>query len=352
MRLCVNAAAAALLAVCLAPTYAQTAATQTPVKKHTATPKAKTPAGPTVQEQIQAMQKQLADQASQIENLKNGMAEKDAQLKKTAQAAADAQAAASRAEAAAAVQQQAVGENAAAVTSLQSAVTGLKSSETTLAATVTDETAKIKKAIDNPSVLHYKGITLAPGGFIEGDTVFRPHATGGDIATSFGAIPYEHADAYSLSEFYAAANSSRLSLLAEGKVNWGTLRGYYEGDFIGVGASTSNTQSNSYLLRQRLLYIQAETNSRLSFTLGQLWTLATEDKKGITSAAADVAVPLTADPNYMTGFVWTRQYGFRVVKSFDKAAFAFSVENPRILRSPMPLHWPETPHTPCSAAPV
>jgi len=275
MRFSVNAAAAALLAVCLVPSYAQTSETKPPVKKHVAAQKAKTPPAPTVQEQIQALRQQLQDQASQIESLKTGMAEKDAQLKKTAQAAADAQASAARAEAAASLQQQAVGENAAAVTTLQSAVTGVKASQTTLAAAVTDETAKIKKVIDSPGALHYKGINLTPGGFIEGDTVFRSHATG-------------------------------------------------------VGTATSNNQSNSYLLRQRLLYIQAETNSHLSFTVGQLWSLATEDRKGITSAAVDVAVPLSVDPNYMPGFVWTRQYGFRVVKSFDKAAFAVSLENPQV----------------------
>ena len=330
MRFFVHAVAAALLAVCLVPCSAQTASTKPPVKKHTATQKAKTPPAPSVQEQIQALQKQLADQASQIESLKTGMAEKDAQLKKTAQAVADAQAAASRAEAAATTQQQAVGENAAAVTTLQSAVTGLKASETALTATVTDETAKIKKSIDSPSVLHFKGITLTPGGFLEGDTVFRSHATGGDIATGFGAVPYEHADSYSLTEFYGSASVSRFTLLAEGKVNWGTVRGYYETDFVGVGTASSNTQSNSYLLRQRLLYAQAETNNHLSFTVGQLWSLAAEGRKGMTTAAADVAVPQTGDPNYMPGFVWTRQYAFRVIKSFNKAAFGVSVENPQL----------------------
>jgi len=198
-----------------------------------------------------------------------------------------------------------------------------------LAATVTDDTSKIKKSIENPVALHYKGITLTPGGFLEGDTVFRPHATGGDIATAFSAIPFEHADSYSLSEFYGSASASRFTLMAEGKVNWGTIRGYYEADFIGVGTSSSNNQSNSYLLRQRLLYAQAETNSHLSITVGQLWSLATENKKGITSPAADVPVPMTGDPNYMPGFVWTRQYALRVVKSFSKAAVAIAVENPQ-----------------------
>ncbi|MGD0096062.1 MAG: hypothetical protein ABSB60_06175 [Terracidiphilus sp.] len=330
MRFRAHAASAALLAVCFVAAYGQTTPDKSPAKKRATTQKAKAPSAPSVQEQIEALREQLETQASQIESLKAGMAEKDVELKKAAQVAADARAAASRAEAAASVQQQAVGENAAAVTSLQTAVTGLKASESTLTSTVTDETAKLKKAIESPSVMHYKGITLTPGGFVEGDTVFRSHATGGDIATSFGAVPYEHADSYSLTEFYASASASRLTLLAEGKVNWGTVRGYYEGDFIGVGASSSNTQSNSYVLRQRLLYVQAETNNHLSFTVGQTWSLATEDRKGITSAAVDVTVPLTGDPNYMPGFVWTRQYGFRVVKTYDKMAFAASVENPQL----------------------
>ena len=330
MRFRLLAVGAAMLALCLLDSYCQTTETRTPKQTPAAQKKAKTPAVSAVEAEIQALRQQLQDQASQIDSLKTGMAEKDVQLKQAAQAAADAQAAAARAEAAASAQQRSVGENSDAVTTLESAVIGLKTSQAAQAAALTDETAKVRKAIDSPSVLHYKGIALTPGGFLEGDTVFRTHATGGDIATSFGALPYEHADAYSLSEFYGSASSSRLTLMTEGKLRWGTVRGYYEGDFIGVGASTSNTQSNSYLLRQRLLYAQAETNSKLSFTVGQLWSLATEGKKGITSAAADVAVPQTADPNYMPGFVWTRQYAFRAVKSFDKAAVGISVENPQL----------------------
>jgi hypothetical protein len=50
-----------------------------------------------------------------------------------------------------------------------------------------------------------------------GETVWRQHATGGDIPTAFSALPYEHADAYSLSEFYGSARQSRVSMMAEGK---------------------------------------------------------------------------------------------------------------------------------------
>ena len=58
-------------------------------------------------------------------------------------------------------------------------------------------------------------------------------ATGGDIPTAFSALPYEHADAYSLSEFFGDARQSRITLMVEGKTNWGTLRGYYEADWSG-----------------------------------------------------------------------------------------------------------------------
>ena len=112
-------------------------------------------------------------------------------------------------------------DNATAVTTLQTTVTDLKGNQASLAATVSDETAKIKKDIESPNVLHYKGISLTPGGFTAGETVYRTKATGGDIPTAFNALPYEGADAYSLSEFYGSARQSRVSLMAEGKTKLG-----------------------------------------------------------------------------------------------------------------------------------
>ena len=161
--------------------------------------------------------------------------------------------------------------------------------------------------------------------------MWRSKATGGDIPTAFNALPYEHADAYSLSEFYGDARQSRVTLMAEGKVNWGTLRGYYEADWLGTGISSNNNQSNSYVLRERVLWGQAETNNHWAFTGGQMWSLATEDKKGLSNLSGDIMTPQTIDPNYIVGFVWTRQYGFRVTKTWDHLAIGAAVENPQIL---------------------
>jgi TolA-binding protein len=335
-----NITAMLILAVSVAASYGQTSATNPPVKKHVATAsatapakpvvavKTKKPASPTVEEQIQALRHDLE---SQINSLKTSLAEKDAQLQRAQQAAAEAQASAAKAEAAATAQQQAVTENTSAVNTLQSSVTGLKGSQDKLATKVTEETEKIKKEITNPTALHYKGINITPGGFAAGETVYRTKATGGDIPTAFNAIPYEGADGYQLSEFYGSARQSRVTMLAEGKTNWGTLRGYFEADWLGTGITSNNNQSNSYVLRQRILYAEAKTNSNWTVAGGQLWSLATEVKKGISSAPSDVLTPLTIDPNYVPGFIWTRQYGFRVVKSSDHAAFGIAVENPQLL---------------------
>ena len=85
------------------------------------------------------------------------------------------------------------------------------------------------------------------------------------------------------------------------------------------------------MLRQRVLWAQAETNNHWAFTGGQMWSLATEDKKGLSNLSGDIMTPQTIDPNYNVGFVWTRQYGFRVTKTGKFASFGVAVENPQVL---------------------
>jgi hypothetical protein len=321
-------AAVAILVAGLVASSAYAVDPAPPAKKHVATKKAKTPPPPTVADQIQALKDQLE---GEINGLKTSLAEKDAQLQKAQQAAAEAQAAADKAQAAANASQTAITDNTAAVSTLQTTVTDLKANAVSLTNTVSDETSALKKAIANPPALHYKGITITPGGYAAGETVYRSKATGGDIPTAFTSIPYEQADAYQLSEFFGSARQSRVTMMAEGKTDWGTLRGYWEADWLGTGITSNNNQSNSYVLRQRVLWAQAALKNGWAFTGGQLWSLATEDKVGISNLSGDILTPQTIDPNYVAGFVWTRQYGFRVTKTFPKAAFGFAAENPQLL---------------------
>jgi hypothetical protein len=330
MNIKIKAIAAVVLAAGLTSAYAQSAdPAPAPAKKtakHTAVKPKPVPAATAAEldELKQEMQ-------TQINSLKQQLSDRDVQLKQAQDAAAAAQASASRAEAAASSQQQAVTENASAVTTLQSTVTDLKANQTNLVTTIQDGQAAVKKAIESPDSLHYKGIEITPGGYAAAETVYRSRATGGDIATPFSAIPFDGTDASHLSEWYSTARQSRVAMMAVGKTDWGTLRGYWEADWLGTGVTSNNNQSNSYVLRERVLWAQAALNNGWAFTGGQLWSLATEDRQGLSNISGDVLTPQTIDPNYNAGFVWTRQYGFRVTYSAPKFAIGIAAENPQVL---------------------
>jgi hypothetical protein len=305
-----------------------TGTTSTSSTTHKTTRKA-APKKPSVESQIQSLRD---DMTTQIQQLKQQLADRDQQLQQAQQAAAAAQAAAAQAQQQAAQQSGVLTENTQSVSSLQGAVNDLKTSNTSLATTVQEDQAKVEKQILNPDVIHFKGVTISPtGSFLAGETVYRTHATGGDIPTAFSSLPYEHADAYALSEFYGTARQSRVALMAEGRTGSATLRGYYEADWLGTGITSNNNESNSYVFRQRVLWAQAALNNGWAFTGGQLWSLATEDRRGISNLSGDIMLPLTIDPNYVPGFVWERQYGFRVTKTLDKMAFGLAAENPQVL---------------------
>ena len=314
-------------ALLLAASVAATAQTQsaTPPKKEK----------PKTEEQMRL--DQMTEQMLQMERQMDAMKQ---QLQQAKDAAAAAQARADEAAKKSDAVQQGLGENTQAVTGLQSTVIDLKASTSATVQQVADDQKKIlneqKKTndtLDHPDVLHYKGVTLSPAGsYVAGETVWRAHSTGADIPTPFTSIPFPQAEGYQLSEFYGTARQSRIALMGEGKTTWGTMRGYWEADWLGTGITSNNNQSNSYVFRQRVIWGQAALNNGWGFAGGQMWSLATEDAKGLSNLSGDILTPQTIDPNYNPGFVWTRQYSFRVTKSFgDKAAFGVALENPQVL---------------------
>ncbi len=318
-----KALAGLVLASALVAGHAQTATT---TKAHRT--KKAVPAKPSVESQIESLRQEMN---SQIQSLKQQLSDRDAQLQQAQTAASQAQAAAVQAQQAAQSQQAAVTDNTQAVNSLQSSVADLKTNSQSIVSTVQDQQAQVKKQIEHPDVLHFKGITLSPtGSFIEAATVYRNRATGSDINTPFSAIPLEGSDNAAMSEFFGSGRQSRLALLAEGKLTDWTLRGYYEMDWLGTGVTSNNNESNSYVLRQRQLWAQAESQSGWIFTAGQQWSLATQNRTGIVNRTE--LLPQTIDPAYNAGFVWERQYGARIVKNFHNGLWAgISVENPQSL---------------------
>ncbi len=62
-------------------------------------------------------------------------------------------------------------------------MTGIKAEDDALSTRVTTETTSLRKSIESPTTLHFKGITLTPYGFFNGESVYRTHATGGEMPT-------------------------------------------------------------------------------------------------------------------------------------------------------------------------
>src|SRR6202789_2306760 len=182
-------------------------------------------------------------------------------------------------------------------------------------------------SVDNPIAIHFKGITITPGGFLAAETVFRNKATGSDINTSFPNIPLPGNPGAQTTEFNASARQSRLSMLAEGKLANVKLSGYVETDFLGAGITRNDNESNSYVLRIRQGWGQAHWDNGFQITGGQMWSLVTETKKGTDNRTE--ALPMTIDPQYTVGFDWARQEALRVSKTFGegvKLTLAASVE--------------------------
>jgi len=181
---------------------------------------------------------------------------------------------------------------------------------------------------DEPVALHYKGITLTPGGFTAAETVYRSKALSADVNTPFNSAPMPGASNGNVSEFNASGRQSRISMLMEGKLSTVKIGGYYEADFLGAGSPSNNNQSNSYVFRQRQFWGQAAFNSGWKITGGQQWSLLTQTSKGMDNRTE--VLPMTIDAQYHIGFSWARQYGMRFTKDFgDKFWLGFSVEGPQ-----------------------
>lgn len=302
-----------------------TAATTTTSPRKKMAPKK---SGPSVAEQLSEMKQAIDAQQQQIKQLSDLVQTRDQKIQQLEQRLDQSQAVATQAQTKAdtAVAQNV--EEEQSVSALKSDVSDLKSNATNAAMTL-QETQKRIGEMESPLAIHFKGITITPGGFLVGESVYRNRALGGE-ATPFNSVSMPGSGQNGISEFYGSGRQSRISMLAEGKFSNVKLSGYYEADFLSAGVTSNNNQTNSYTLRQRQVWSQAAFDNGWSFTAGQMWTLATETKKGVDNRTE--ATPMTIDPNYTVGFSFARQWGVRVAKKFDNRFWlAASLENPQTI---------------------
>ena len=322
--------AAVLTAVLLLSAFAAPAQQATTSGNSKARRKNPAKAGsPSVSDQLKIMQDSIQAQQQQIQQLMQQLQSRDTQLQQLQQQMNQVQTAASQAQQKAEYSANSVtAQQQTDVAAVKSDVADLKSNATNTALSLQETQKNINSAIESPLAIRYKGISITPGGFVAAETVTRQRANESDINTPFNSIPYPGNALAHIGENAFTARQSRLSLLAESKVGNTKLTGYWEADFLGTGVTSNNRQSNSYVLRQRILYAQAAFDNGWTLTGGQQWSLATETRKGITNRQE--VLPQTIDSQYQVGFSWERQYGFRVVKDFGgKFALGLAVEGPQ-----------------------
>jgi hypothetical protein len=280
--------------------------------------------------QLEELRQALQSQQEQLQMLKEELAKRDRQIDEAREAAAAANARAAEASTKATEAVNTTAEVRSTAVSLNSTVSALKANNEILRTTVAKEQADAQKASeDGPSTIKYKGVSLTPGGFIAAETVYRQRAQSADINTQLNGIPFPGNALSKVSENVFSARQTRATVLAESKVGPAKLTGYFEMDFLGAGATSNNRQSNSYVFRQRQLWAQAAFDSGFSITGGQMWSLATENRKSIQNRQE--ALPMMIDPQYVVGFTWQRAYSLRLTQSLldSKLTLGVSIEGPQ-----------------------
>ncbi|MGA2921326.1 MAG: hypothetical protein ABSE28_09490 [Candidatus Sulfotelmatobacter sp.] len=300
------------LAALSAGAWAETPASATPAAKDAAAA-APAPSAVTAAD-VQALKDALAAQQLQIDRLTQQL-----QRQQDQQAAAES---ASKADSKPVAQQQ-VAELATGLAVQQ---------ETAAPAANPQEPSPGASSMEGPLTLHFRGINITPGGYAEAAFVRRSRALSADLPTPFNSLTMPGASQSQVPEFFGSGRQSKITTFVNGRLKNVDLSSYVSADFLSSGVTSTSTSTNSYTLRLRQAWAQAKFANGWSFLGGQAWSLATENGKGISPdddlGRTNDARPKTIDPSYNVGFVFTRQYGIRVTKTFgDKVALAFAMEN-------------------------
>jgi multidrug efflux pump subunit AcrA (membrane-fusion protein) len=219
-----------------------------------------------------------------------------------------------------------IGADTPQISGLESAVASLKSAQTAATATI-EQLKQAEPQPGTPTALHYRGVTLVPGGYFAGEALYRSHAENADINTTWSSIPWDAQTMSHLSEFRATARATRLSLRGSGLAGRATVSGYFETDFLASGTGANENQTNGYSPRVRQMWGRVQFPGGWSFAGGQMWSLLTMNRTGIDNLTE--YAPALIDSTVLPGFDYARQTAFRVTRQLPayKTVIAFSAEN-------------------------
>jgi hypothetical protein len=273
--------------------------------------------------EIRELKEKQAAQQAEIDALTQANAAANAALASaqsaTQAAQTQAQAATQQAQSVSATVQ----ANTDAVQALKSNVSDLQTTNAGLASTISANKVELTDKIESPTTIHYKGITIKPTFILMAEGVWRQRAVNSGIATPFNSIPFMGANDAHTTETNFSARQTRLGGLFTGDFGPVKASGYFESDFLGAGTTSNNNQTDSYLFRIRQAWGKVENKSGTTITGGQMYSLVTEDGKSTNTGTEKL--PTSIDPNYVVGWTWARQPGFRVQQQMGNAFMGAAV---------------------------
>lgn len=309
---------APLLAQTAEKSQTTTTTTTTTTTKPTTTTKKKAPAkkAPTAASEMKTLRDAVNAQQQQIQMLRDELQRRDAAMQQMQSQVNSLQSTASQAQSTAQSAASSSRQNEDSLAALKTTVGTVQTSATATANSL-QATDKKVTALESPLAIKYKGITITPGGFVAAQINWRSKNQNLDNFGNFGAIPFRGSSNSYLSEFRETARYTRLSLLAEGKTKSFNVQGYYEFDFEGAAQTANENQTNSWQPRIRELWANVDTNSGISFTGGQTWSLITGNNVGV--GPRGLMLPAHISASLIVGLHYTRQNGFRIYKKWELA---------------------------------
>ena len=172
---------------------------------------------------------------------------------------------------------------------------------------------------------------ITPVGFMDLTNTWRSTNSGSSLQTNFGSFPYNNTLPQGrLTENKISAENSRLGLRVDAKVRGANVLGYFEGDFVGGfgnGANNSQVSSNSALFRIRQYYVDIRKGF-WEVLAGQAWSMILPNRKAMSPLPADLFYTQVVDVNYTNGLYWGRIPGIRFIgHPSDKVTFGIALEN-------------------------
>ena len=134
-----------------------------------------------------------------------------------------------------------------------------------------------------------------------------------------------------MSEFFGSGRQSRIALKAIGKICQRDPDRLLRGGLVELGHHLEQQPVQQlHHAPAPNLWAMPRLASGWDFSGGTGWSLVTETTSGLTRGTE--VLPSTIDAQYSAGFVWARQYSFRVSKNIGKKFFlGASVENAEML---------------------